>query len=228
MSYYDVTNPIDVHGIEILLGPNTSADGEIIVSLHDTVEIYADNVLDPLVQSDVHVLTTSEVNSGSVTVMFDEPYELSSDAFYAAVEMFSDMNTNDIEILDDLTVPQPGYSSMIYIPNDQVYSNGNASAIRIIITDPNGINETDLASSVSITPNPSTGLVNVKIDLAGSNGLTTEVMSIAGEIVASYSDLQASGVIKRTLDLSDFANGVYLIKITTDNGVHTSKVMITK
>ena len=39
---------------------------------------------------------------------------------------------NDIYILDDETVPQPFYMSMIYIPGDQVYSNGNAAGIRMI------------------------------------------------------------------------------------------------
>jgi hypothetical protein len=37
-----------------------------------------------------------------------------------------------------------------------------------------------------------------------------------------------SGLVKKTLDFSELANGVYFIKISTDKGVHTSKVMITK
>ncbi|MFT5054524.1 MAG: hypothetical protein ACI97X_001550 [Oceanospirillaceae bacterium] len=228
LAYYDVATELEVFGIELLLGPNSSADGELIVSIHDTLEIYADNVLDPLIQSDVHVLTNAEVNSGEVTVWFDEPYDLAGNAFYAAVEMFSDLNTNDIEILDDLTVPQPGYSSMIYIPNDQVYSNGNASGVRLVLEDPNGINEADISSAISISPNPSSGLVTIKVDLAGSNRLTTEVMSIDGAVVARHSDSQLSGMVKKALDLSHLANGAYFIKITTENGVHTSKVMISK
>ena len=228
LTYYDVTDPIEVFGIEIVLGPNASADGEIIVSLHDTLEIYADNVLDPLVQSDVHVLTNANVNAGEFTVWFDEPYELSSNAFYAAVEMFSDLNTNDIDILDDLTVPQPGYSSMIYIPNDQVYSNGNAAGIRLNLTDPNGINDRDISSTISISPNPSNGLLTIQMDLDGAYGLTAEVMSINGAIVSSFTDTQLSGMVKKTLDLSDLANGAYFVRLTTDNGVHTSKVMISK
>jgi hypothetical protein len=228
LTYYDVTEEINVYGIDLLLGPDASADGELIVSIHDTIEVYADNVLDPLVQSDVYVLTNADVNSGEVTVMFDSPYTLSSNAFYAAVEMFSDANTNDIDILDDLTVPQPGYSSMIYIPNDQVYSNGNAAGIRLNLEDPNGIMESDISSTISIRPNPSTGLVNIAVDLVGSTSLKSEVMSIDGTVVSSFTERNMSGLVNKTLDLSELANGVYFIKISTDKGVHTSKVMITK
>ena len=142
--------------------------------------------------------------------------------------MFSDANTNDIDILDDLTVPQPGYSSMIYIPNDQVYSNGNAAGIRLNLEDPNGIMESDISSTISIRPNPSTGLVNIVVDLAESTSLKSEVMSIDGTVVTSFTDRNMAGLVKKTLDLSELANGVYFIKISTDKGVHTSKVMITK
>ena len=55
--------------------------------------------------------------------------------------MYSNGNATDIYILDDETIPQPGYMSMIYIPGDQVYSNGTAAAIRMITGDSVGLEE---------------------------------------------------------------------------------------
>ena len=49
--------------------------------------------------------------------------------------MFSFTNLYDIEIMDDKTVGQPAWSSAIFIPNDQNYTNGNAFAIRLNLGD---------------------------------------------------------------------------------------------
>ena len=40
--------------------------------------------------------------------------------------------SNDIYILDDETIPQPYEASLIYISGDQIYTNPNAAAIRLI------------------------------------------------------------------------------------------------
>ena len=142
--------------------------------------------------------------------------------------MFSNLSANDIRILDDETVPQPFYCSMIYIPNDAVYSNGNAAGIRLKLDPDVSIEELGDLANMVISPNPTTGSVSVTVNLDGSSTLDIQVVGIDGATVAAVSTDRVSGVYKQNLDLSNLANGIYFVKVSTDNGLRTEKIMIAK
>ncbi|MFT4680937.1 MAG: hypothetical protein ACI9FU_001833 [Granulosicoccus sp.] len=232
-AYYDIKETLVIEGIEILLNTNatngTVAGGTVQVALHDTSEVLNDNVLDPIVTSEALTITQEDVTAGYVWVPFEEPKEITDKQIFAGVELFSNDGDNDIQVIDDRTVPQPFYSSMIFIPGDQTYSNGNAYGIRLNQILSVGIEEAqgDLAN-MSIVPNPSTGVINVKMNLDGATNLNINVVGIDGAIVETVSKGRVSGVYNQTLDLSGLANGVYFVKVATDNGVRTSKIMIAK
>jgi hypothetical protein len=229
-AYYDIVGDASIEGIEIQLAASSVAGGTLQVALHDTADIFADNVVDPLEQSDVVTVTQADIDAGVLYIPFSEAYELSDNAYFAGVEMFSNLSANDIRILDDETVPQPFYCSMIFIPNDAVYSNGNAAGIRLrgVIGESVGIEEQGNLANMAISPNPSTGLVSVKVNLEGVSTLDIKVVSIDGATVAAVSTDQVSGVYKQNLDLSNLANGVYFVKVTTEAGLRTEKIMIAK
>ena len=78
----------------------------------------------------------------------------------------------------------------------------------------------------SIYPNPSNGIV--KVGNAGNiNVSSIKVVNVIGETI--FSQLENSSKNEFVLDLSELANGVYLVKITTDdNRVLTQKIIISK
>jgi hypothetical protein len=229
-AYYDIVGDASIEGIEIQLASTSVAGGTLQVTLNDTVDVLNDNVVDPLEQSDVVTVTQADIDAGMLYVTFDSPYEVSDKPIFAGVEMFSNENASDIRILDDETIPQPYYCSMIYIPNDQVYSNGTAAAIRLrgAIGEFVGIIEQGDLADMLISPNPTTGELNVKVNLEGVSTLDIQVTGINGSIVASISNNRVSGMINETLDLSELANGVYFVKVATENGLRTEKIMIAK
>lgn len=228
-AYYDIVGDASIEGIEIQLAASSVAGGTLQVALHDTADIFADNVVDPLEQSDVVTVTQDDIDAGMLYVPFDEAYELSDNGYFAGVEMFSNSSANDIRILDDETVPQPFYCSMIYIPNDAVYSNGNAAGIRLRgAIGPVGIEEQGDLASLTISPNPSNGLVNIKFNLETASSLDIQVVGIDGATVASLSNDRVAGSFNQNLDLSNLANGVYFVKVATENGLRTEKIMIAK
>ncbi|MFT5919947.1 MAG: hypothetical protein ACI9FU_001762 [Granulosicoccus sp.] len=232
-AYYDIVGTMEIEGIELVLNVSTTngtvAGGTVQVALHDTSEVLNDNTLDPIVTSEALTITQADIDLGYVWVPFEEPYEITDRKIFAGVELFSNSEANHIRILDDETVPQPFYASMIHIPGDQTYSNGNAFGIRLNQAEAVGINEAigDLAN-MTISPNPSTGVVNVNLNLDGATSLDINVIGIDGAIVATVSTDRVSGVYNQTLDLSDLANGVYFVKVSTENGLRTEKIMIAK
>lgn len=88
--------------------------------------------------------------------------------------------------------------------------------------------DTELEGAVSIYPNPTTnGLVNIKMNLKEKNNVTVEVYDVLG---AKKQSINLNNVITKDfqLNLSELANGMYMIKFATDNAQTTKKVMINK
>lgn len=90
------------------------------------------------------------------------------------------------------------------------------------------INNNALDNSISIYPNPSiSGLVQVKINLADQSDITMELYDVTGKKLNSFKvDNIRSG--SYTLDLSQYSNGMYMLKCSDGNSVSSKKIMLTK
>jgi Secretion system C-terminal sorting domain/FG-GAP repeat len=102
------------------------------------------------------------------------------------------------------------------------YNDGNAGSAghaRVYSTTP-GLGIKDLAEAgISIYPNPTNGIV--KLDFAGNNAQKLRVADITGKTVFEKMNVQKN----ETIDLSAFANGIYIIMIETEEGNYSSKII---
>jgi hypothetical protein len=73
-----------------------------------------------------------------------------------------------------------------------------------------------------VYPNPATENVNVKSDYTISQ---IEVLNYIGQTVYNKTDVKAK-VTK--IDVANFQTGVYFVKVTTEQGVRTVKITVTK
>jgi len=126
--------------------------------------------------------------------------------------------------LDDQTIAQPWYASMINTLDDTgaptAYSNGNAFAIRLKMGDQMGVSEVE-TTAFSIYPNPA----KETVELVCSENLENAEISItdlSGKTV--YSEETVSGVNIK-LNVAHLENGLYIINVTNTN-VSTSKRLI--
>ncbi|MDG1427309.1 MAG: T9SS type A sorting domain-containing protein [Crocinitomicaceae bacterium] len=218
-AYYQIKAAADISGIRVMLNANTVAGGDISASLKDTSTWYL-NDMSSLVSSALYTVTAADVSQGYADVVFDQVYNAAPNAYYACAELYSNGNTNDIIVIDDETVVQPNGASMIYIPGDQVYTNGTAIGVRMLMGDQwgAGVDENTLAG-VSLFPNPSTGIVTI----SNNNNFAGEVAvyDMLGKVVATTT---LNGVT--TLDLTGNGTGVYIVKVSSDNGSFIERVVI--
>ena len=78
----------------------------------------------------------------------------------------------------------------------------------------------EFQNNIHIYPNPSTGIVNVE-NVAGS---TILVYNVLGEVVSSIANADQFNAI----DLSNFDNGTYIVKILSNNNVYTKKLILNR
>ena len=126
-----------------------------------------------------------------------------------------------IRILDDQTVVQPFYASMIHLIADGgTFSNGNALGIRLNTSVAN-LDEIS-AADFSVYPNPASEVININ-----SNKMlnaTVSLSDLTGKVVktSTINGLTAS------VNTSGLNNGIYYVTITDGNSSSTQKVVITK
>lgn len=78
--------------------------------------------------------------------------------------------------------------------------------------------------SLNVSPNPTLNSVNINFE-ANSANLTVELVSVSGQIIYTENYNQFSGTYRKQVDLSNYAQGVYYVKLITDKGVITKKVV---
>lgn len=79
------------------------------------------------------------------------------------------------------------------------------------------INQVDLsAESMNIYPNPTENLINIEFVLTDLNNANLTIYDATGKVVQSIMIENAAEII--TLDVRDFAEGMYIATLKTDNG----------
>lgn len=214
-TYFPVTTDLDVNSIELKLSSVAVAGGLLRVSIHDSTNIVSDDPNSAFIESDDYVLTAADITAGTVVVPLPSPYTLTPGAYYAGVIMYSNGNQNDIGIVDDVTIPQPGIASAIFI--DQLFSNGVALAIRLRNTNVS-VKENAL-KGIGIYPNPTNGILHVTFQEKGNYNV--EVINSLGEVVNTT---RMNGT--STIDLSSFAKGVYSVRVSNNDAAMVQRVVL--
>jgi len=88
------------------------------------------------------------------------------------------------------------------------------------------VNERENNLNFAIYPNPNKGVFKVQLDLQNTANVVLEVKSILGKSVYKE-EINNSGMINKSLDLSYLKKGIYFISITDDsNSISTKKITI--
>ena len=218
------TNNVVV-SLEIGISNATTAGTQIQVAIIDTAVFFADGFL-PVVDangndaiSNYYTVTPADITAGKITAYFSQPVALSDNAYFAAV-LTEPSTTDIIRILNDETVAQPSYASMIHVINDGSYSNGNAYAIRMNMG-VLGLDE-EAKVEISVFPNPANEVINISLNKEVSATLT--LLDVSGKVVRT----QTLNGISTSINTASLNSGVYFVTINDGTSVSTQKVVIKK
>ena len=93
------------------------------------------------------------------------------------------------------------------------------SDVMTIRVSPTGINELNINNAITLQPNPTSGFVNINSRFEMQK---IEVINIAGQILLS----EQTTAKNHQLNLSDFAEGIYFVKVSYSNGMSITKKII--
>lgn len=95
----------------------------------------------------------------------------------------------------------------------------NNRFIIIFQNNPLGVDDVTL-SSISIYPNPADGIINVNSPHAIISNI--EIIDVRGRILEKINTDKLNNI---QVDLSSYGNAIYFVKVTTENGIKTKRVI---
>ncbi len=87
-----------------------------------------------------------------------------------------------------------------------------------------GIEDSFLYQAITMRPNPTNGILNVDVEGVDMNTATIEVFNLVGELIHRET-MQTSSI---SIDLSEQAAGMYIVKVNTTEGAIAKKVVLEK
>ena len=123
-------------------------------------------------------------------------------------------------------------SSELYVRFRAISDWGNNLYLDNIIIDGDLINAVDepgqLAGNLSVFPNPTNGPLTIDVNLlASTDAMTIQAFDLAGKQVETILDNAAFPAGSHRFSWTAPAQGVYLIRVATENGTTSQKVIVT-
>lgn len=106
--------------------------------------------------------------------------------------------------------------------------NGCTQSFTFTVNSQLGVEDNDGAGDISIYPNPSNGLVNISIQTAGIQDLKLEVMDINGKLLVIKNLQNTGNGMIVPMDLTDLANGTYIIRLSNNKTSEIKRIIISK
>jgi hypothetical protein len=88
-----------------------------------------------------------------------------------------------------------------------------------------GIDEQFAFAGMAIYPNPNAGQFTFTALDQNCLEMTIEIVTVEGQVIMSNKYDNVQGNFTQEIDLNDFANGVYIMRVTTDGSVYTNRVI---
>ena len=117
------------------------------------------------------------------------------------------------------TATQPGeYTVEVQLSNG---CSGTSSVYNFITT---VTDRPELFSHFKMYPNPTQGTLNLELESYNNGKLNIEIFNYLGERVY-YSREQVNGQLRKTIQLNDFASGIYQVRLSINGQAFVSKIV---
>jgi parallel beta-helix repeat protein len=175
----------------------------------DTVEVS----LDDTAKADFTI-----VRNSSATVQFDANNSVGVHYFWD----FGDGVTSNVKNPTHYFVNGGPYTVTLIVSNGC----GADTLIQNIIVGAVGINNIEFLEQFSIYPNPSNGVFNLEWTVSKVSDWTVSIFDVEGREVYSEKVNGVNASVNRQIDLKGISKGIYTVKLHTEEGIATMRLVI--
>ncbi len=241
----DLVEPERLFAVEIVLSTQTVPGGQIELTVYDSAAfIDFQSGFIPGAAIATQLKTVSGLDVAARRIRFDltsasgKPLDLPSSAYYIVATFFSNAGANLIRVGNDASFQQRAGAVLMYVVDDARWFTGfsgsrnlNAPLFRAITcpdatcqTFPFSVEEREL-KGVNVYPNPASEFVSV--ELSGlDGGYDLRLYDLGGREVKFESVVKNSAVGTHRINVSDLANGLYVLEVSQGNAVKKFKLSV--
>lgn len=107
-------------------------------------------------------------------------------------------------------------------------ANGCMDSVDVVVDNFNvSISQIDYLEKLSISPNPTNGMATIDLALTQHAEVGISIYAITGKLIVAFAQ-ENTNHVKREIDLSAYANGMYFIRVAINKQVTTKKLVIQK
>jgi hypothetical protein len=133
-------------------------------------------------------------------------------------EYSGDHTTNPI---GPVTVPS-GKAKIFWTSDNTIRGVGWDASYSITV----GTNDQKAFEDLSIFPNPTDGMLNIKFTMNEIQSVRIEILSLKGETIYSQDLGNFKGTFDKQVDLSSLAKGIYILRLISDRGTTNEKIVL--
>jgi len=91
-----------------------------------------------------------------------------------------------------------------------------------------GVEENNSGLGISVYPNPNKGMFRIDLRSEKPTTAVVSIMNAAGKIILSSTEIQIDNTLSLPLEITGQPEGIYLLKIVTEQGISSRKLIIIK
>ena len=194
---------------------------------------------DPLfIQPNTHYMATVEtttevVRAEAMAISDDDSYDYSAAIFNAQQTAFSTGNLADNRYAHSFAISKenrfrigPGNTGDLTTGN---FNQNTTPVIRLgyEVVPGNSTVEINNDIKIAISPNPAASDLNVNLSVEEATDMEVSIVDLAGRVI-SIKSLSGVTELSESFNVSNLANGVYMLHISTKDGVQTEKFVVSK
>jgi hypothetical protein len=115
-----------------------------------------------------------------------------------------------------------GKVMVMWISNKEIRGDGWNARYDVLA----GIEDKNAFQDLSVFPNPTEGMLNIRFTVKDRESIKLEILSSKGENLYNQDLGYLEGTYSKQLDLSSFAKGIYILRLTGDRGITNVKIVV--